>query len=1850
MTDQDPNSIRFPLEGLLDRLALAGCPVSPRQRLLLWRTLQQFGTDYLERPHDLKFRLAPLIATNAAEQENFYQIFDKYLADLRSGVTEPIEPPSPPPLQWWERVPRGLWVILLVLGLLVGGYLITESTQQRLEDIPKAVRFDGPRDLRIGDTAEFYNRSLGFDSTEVQYFWLLLDGATGAVEDTLTGPDTLVLSFTDDNGQPEKLLELLALTKTDTLTSGQRRLNLGCADLPQYSKITAPTRVGLEEQVTFSLPEPFSPDLTYTWNFGDGNQNTGYAVTHAFAKKGAYTIILKVDRPGVPGRCTQVIEHQFSVGDQVAAYLPYLTLVSDEMPSVLYAGWAIWLLLLLLVLVASICWYRWLQQPPPSAPQPDPEALKTRFTAADRGPYEIPFAPHDEYLVPDSCLFNLATALRRRQEGLRSELDVPTTIQQTIEGGGFPSIALKRTTLPPNYLFLIDEQAAHSHQAQLYRYLMSFLQAQDVHLAVYWYKKKPLRFWNAQYPNGLSLDQVHRLYPQYRLLVLGNGHAMLDPYAQDTARLQDRYAAVFRRWSNRILLTPLAARDWTFAEATIYSLFSIFPSDEEGLQAAMAFLETDQQEEDERARAPYLVWEQAFVAKDQFPSTLGQLWRKPDTYRRYFVGRDALYRWFCALTVHPTPTWPVTLAIGRVIGAPVTFDNLLILSRIPWLQGQPLSPRVMDALRADLDPQTERQARAALAEALEEAAPAAQNSHANRKLQTELAIQEFLLSPEDKNHRDTIQYLLQVNGLPPRQQRELTQSLNHLTGQPVGNVQDFLAKAEEGDQPRQRLRLTPPFFWAWLFSTLAGLLGLGIATLSGTERLYELVLGESDIQPEQTLDYFTGLPAAFQELLDRDRAYQPSGLSKPLGSPFPNWLFREAVVTDSAVLANNAAAEGWLTDLQEGRGHQTQARIAAEDQLRLASALRQNDYPVAAINRSAMAYHEGHQFYSRYLETFEEEIALREAEQIFKSLVNKPQVGDVARHGLGLVLYYQGALEAARVQYEALQRSGFFKDYPLTPNLQTLLSPEEEGLTRSDCLPLPRVTWPEESMICAGGMTVSINADPPDGVNYSAILVAWGDGRIDTLEAGSPITHTYGTIPVLDELTLDVSVFGSCVDEGAVYNTLSRTYPLGQTANADFLPRGGIEICAGESVAFTAQNPNADTYRWTFGIRQSSDIANPEITFDQPGNYTVRLITANACGEDTVTVVDCITVLSEFDCPESNQNAVQTYQVAGQVVDGFDARALDGVGVMGPGGQTTTDAQGNFTLELLAGDPGSETTVTFSLADYQRLERSFRTSRPGGVQSVGRIVLMPARPSGEGLEIIDQNGRVGLRRDQEWVWPPIFNNIEYDPASQTYRLQIDDRSLLSSLGESDGDPSPLPPPRSAPPLYFGLADAEGSIIIPLEYRALRFPREGLVAAETNLGWGYLNAETGEIVLSHSLENAQSFQNGRATVQDRGTTFIIDRQGICQSGCPDAYLRNMLEGYLQSNYADMDQAREALLNHPQLSRMLEAALTNDFLGDPNIGREDVTPEDRRVLNRLRELFERATDLSAEVQSRYRSLFDRIERIQDAAASPPTSDLQTPNSELQTPAFVPIPGGTFTMGCESEERDGDCGDDEKPSHEVTVSGFAMSIYEITNEQYAAFLNAEGNQEEGGRTWYQPDLGRIEQQGTRFVVTAGYEDHPVVAVSWYGARAYARWLSAQTGDTYRLPTEAEWEYAARGGEKGAQENFRYAGSNDIDAVAWYDGNSDGRTHPVGQKQPNQLGLYDMSGNVWEWVADWFGEYPANAQTDPTGPAAGIYRILRGGSWNDVPRFSRTAYRDSASSIYSNLSVGFRLARSSR
>jgi formylglycine-generating enzyme required for sulfatase activity len=291
-------------------------------------------------------------------------------------------------------------------------------------------------------------------------------------------------------------------------------------------------------------------------------------------------------------------------------------------------------------------------------------------------------------------------------------------------------------------------------------------------------------------------------------------------------------------------------------------------------------------------------------------------------------------------------------------------------------------------------------------------------------------------------------------------------------------------------------------------------------------------------------------------------------------------------------------------------------------------------------------------------------------------------------------------------------------------------------------------------------------------------------------------------------------------------------------------------------------------------------------------------------------------------------------------------------------------------------------------------------------------------------------------------------------------------------------------------------------------------------------------------------------------------------------------------------------------------------------------------------------------------------------------------QIPNS--LEPEMIFVQGGTFLMGSKKDDPHG--AEDEKPLHEVQVSSFYMGKYEVTFGEFKAFITETGYQTDAekygkcylwnytlnewdikpGVNWKYDESGKLGDFYNK--------NHPVNHVTWNDAQAYIKWLNQKTGKNYRLPTEAEWEFAAKGGLKKPKKplgddlsqneweyltkgglkinGFLFSGSNRISKVAWYRENSGAKTHPVGEKEPNELGIYDMTGNVQEWCQDWFQWYDysgsPNLDVNPISRTKSTDKVVRGGGWFDQQSSCRVSNRAAYPPDFPHNSQGFRLVLS--
>lgn len=1553
-------------------------------------------------PKKLAYLLAPVVAHSRAEQERFYHIFEQYYTELLTQATEADK--AEDKLLWLKKIRawayKWWWTLPALVGVFALGYWIITLWPK---PAPKGISIGYTLDstpVRVGDTARFTLNTRNIDTSNAHIRWQLLDKKSGQVEAEKTGTKSWQIPFTTLQGNHAKAVAVeIHEKRRDSTFRYQSDLTIECTNPPQLEGLNLPVNLPPGESFTF-VPNVVdeTPDLQFSWNFGDNQSSTERSPKHSYLEEGSYTVELKVTRTGQSGFCTTRTAATMRVGeDQV--FLPYYDLQYDPVQTRATFGWLPWLVVFCLGAATFYYIFRWAKTQAPKPPEP--ETPKPLNPSADRPPYEIPFRPLNSLIRNLGGQFRLADALRRRQEGLRQEVDVPKTLNATIAGGGFPTLQFRSTTRPADYLFLVDEQNETSHQGRLLRHLVKVLHDQDVHAEVFYYRTEFFHFWNNQYPQGITLEQISRLCPEHRLVVFGDAHALLDPYAQGTQMLRHETVIDLQRWKQRLLLSPRPPQSWDYREAGIHGLLPIFPTDLAGQMAAANFIDNGMAPED--LPNTFSAWRDRLAGTRSEPD-VNRRWRSAADHAEYLGYGSDLYRWFCALALYPTPTWEITLAIGAALGIPLNADNLLILSRIPSLQEGKINPRLRKELLTDLQLYDQELAREAIADELEASLAEATPGFAHRALQSNLAVQRFALSPFSAASQTLVKSLmaqgwfnkLQIEDLGGVAVRELTpiERSNRATKKGFAQQQRYQQTEEapyeasyteesvaqsnmpdfrEGDMPlvadentlRQFLEryneteqpqetTTPPEpppkpkrinreFWR-MIACAAGVLVVvfTMIRLDSTPRLHRWAYGEDP----------------------RERIYDPK--VKMRGNP----LVREAILIDSAAILNNQAVQLYreqaFAELQRmGSGSSTTPQTYA--------------YPPQVRELLARA--------------------MRVDKQNFSAALNLARLD----YNIGVSMY-QAARNSSPMQ---------------NPDSLALLTLDEQGKMS--------MYFRNESVPQSAKMA------------YARLYLA---GQ-----------HAQGVIYYLINTTQDPvlaeQVYQNLLDAG-FFDTTSIRPNLATLLQKE--PSRIYDIF-----------PGTDTNN---GLQvQVNYYTNP----NRDASLRLRLVA--------------------LERKAGGGSTIATY------VPRQDLQAK------------SRDNTERLTLQANLRKPGDQRRT-----DSLRVELVRNNPNPRDIVAVAKLTIPYRKTWGIPAELPDDGQQV----------------------------QMNGNVVDAGTGKA---------------LY----------------------------AKATVQWNWQYRDGRKIA-------------GQASTQDR---YIIRGDLSRVSGLE---IQVIAQGY--------------------------RPYTKSF-----------------TLAELQRMNERLPEVKLEPQDQQN--MDTRQQQQESN--------RRENSKWYDPSLpemVRVNGGTFTMGC-IDGQDTDCSASEKPPHEVRLSDYFIGKYEVTNAEFAIFLN--DIKDNPTRSIY-PDeaidehrwgLQKIAGNETlQWAPAKGYEKYPVINVSWNWAKAYCDWLNRKTGQQYRLPTEAEWEYAARGGQNGNKKRFRFAGSDQLANVAWFLDNARG-TNPVGQKSPNQLGIYDMSGNVYEWCQDWYASYSADNQTNPTGPASGREKVMRGGSFG---MFQETLYVSKREQNFPNLSnqnLGFRVVR---
>lgn len=1024
-----PEHTALPLEQFIAQLQAAGFHIDTGRKLRLLRLLNQKSGEYIGRFSELKYVLAPFIASSPAEQQRFYEFFDAFIEDCNREMEQwadrlpheqylPLTTPRPDNKthKLWRRLGWIGMVILLATAALfvVKKWLEPEPIPLRIETGPELTpTVNNPYPiLREGRQHQFAAQPANADTA--RYIWELRDAMSDVIELRDTGR---YFDYTA-NGYGR---DIRVIARSHDLRADSLLLHIHCAVPPPMPQWNMPEVPALEDKsYGFGIAPP-GPDTGVQWIFNSRDTLRGAKVSYTFAETGEATVECKVFRDSTD--CYSWEQRKFTIG----AGKPILSLADliydDTPPTVVRQSPKSWVWLLCFLPLLPAVWFlrRWWRQRREKPVSKPVEILVGEHPIHDKAPYFIPYLPPDGKISTPPDFYRMAEVLRRREESEHRELDIPASVRATVDGGGFPTLLDKSNTTPPDYLFIIERASAQDQQGRLFERLSSFFLQQDAPLTAYFHEGGFRGFWNDAHPQGVSFEFLQKQHSDCRLVLIGTGHGLLDPRNTREPALLRAQLDPLLRWKKALFLSTLPVSGWFAPEVLLHRHFLLYPADAEGIRAGLEALDALEEHEP----APFTKWESALAVRRNDRNPRFQLWESAEQHRAFLQPDIEAFRWLCGLAVSVSPDFALTVAIGRKLGVEVSHDRLLRLTRIPWLSRNEPDNRLQLELLALLSPEEECLARQAVAEELEAVRHSVEGSFAHIEWKTNLAIHRFALDPENPEHRQTLRDLMQVGLFSGSQLQELDGFVRRrlapssLAGANYGIV-EYL------DQPDPK-----PFFTASLRRALAwAALALGLLFLIGQQ----------------------------QRVL-------------------PPTLIKTVTQSDSAVIWHNQAIDTALAI----RGMSAYSQWEKHDTSEVVEALfekalkARKPYPLAERNVQAFYYNLAAQEFNfavqdsiRGLDTegfFRFELpdtvlrskrlqAIASAGNLFQAIAGADttnRLGWAARHGYGLCAYYLAkdyqaiSTDSAHASYQDIMRlsGGMYFDSIRTTmpvNLQTLLN------------------------------------------------------------------------------------------------------------------------------------------------------------------------------------------------------------------------------------------------------------------------------------------------------------------------------------------------------------------------------------------------------------------------------------------------------------------------------------------------------------------------------------------------------------------------------------------------------------------------------------------------------------------------------------------------------------------------------------------------------------------------------------------------------------------------------------------
>jgi formylglycine-generating enzyme required for sulfatase activity/type II secretory pathway pseudopilin PulG len=1696
-----------------------------------------------EGMEELGLILGPLLCKNDKQQEVFRQVYQKYLNELpRGGRTVVEEVQAPKSARWWLPA-------LLALGLLLISIPLLDWYNENYGAARNFERFDYEYDLgegrfEAGDTIRLINRTAPGDTAGLKFYWYIKNSGRTEVVQRHVGYDNPAWVFDNPAEGDDHWVQLIVRQRGDSLSQvfagREESFRVYCTDAPEITGLIEVEGEHLPgEPLQFSV-EASGTDLEYRWTI-NGTEIVAPTPTYTFEEPETYSIRVMVrDTSGKAGRCYDEISYQLEIKDDspkpVLVSMPPLTLQKDsEAIEYLLPVWLIALLGMLPALAVPL-WTIWYYQR--KNYQQKKKAARAAKLAAiqvnDKAPYEIPFESRKSEISKSALQFNMANVLRRRQEGTRQMLDVPQTIRHTVEGGGYLDLQFRYNTRPTDYLFLIDQASAESHQARLFVYLTETLRDQDVHVDYWTYRTDFDGFWNPGYEGYLNLDQLYKAYNDRKLIVFGNADTLLDRHrAKDTLD-------TFGRWKYRLLVTPRPLASWGSKEKRLYQTFPIFPANLQSLMEAVRLIESEWEPED--LPAYFRDWQAQLERKMPEDPDSEQRWRKWPQYKAYLRQHPELLPWLKALVVHPDLRWDLTIAIGKALDAPVTFDNLLILSRIPDFEQGAFPVRVWRDIWPQLDLEQEWTARRRVKAELEAiSAEAVQDSYAEQSLQTDLALQDFALEPYNKDHQEAIRLRLETGQIDKLRLEELDQIVERQTDTEVpddagrGDRTDaFLRKQETKEKAPV---LTPLFWWAAALSLVSLLAWTALIGLDWQ------AVGEYFMDKDGKLPFYMNSSQA---------------------------EFRR--------LNNEAVANLYPNDIAPEKADILEDGPRSIELLQQALGLRP-DYILAQDNLEKLYYLTGKEYY--------------------RDIVNDNDLEQAAYDN------FQRALTGPAVR-PTRDSTDFFAFHGLASIQHTLLRPD------SACVYLDslRTHFPELLLEYAGNLLYL------DGCEQ---------------EEETPFEQEQATQPEEENFYGEqfLFVFAGDVSPPAAENQ-------------------GLQVI--QSMANLASGATALNWIADYNRANDPDLIYYNIVNQQAPERAFEINPSPGPAAENNALI--VTTSSYSNTPDLSYPLLNGTELA-TILRGFNYQ-VERVPELS---DLELSTRLQYYQEISFGE-NDQLFIYYAGYAYNEGGQTFILSRSAAAdRTTFRQEQSSPAPAGINLNeirnIINEIPcpRIMLLLDLAELPDQPVSNSEQNTTHP--ELPQDNLAQLTlSLGGRE---------RSTV-TGFIIDEFEGDLIIAAPYTPLS-------ENDTKL---YGPDYTVQLNGTERTENAELIE---AYEQDLLAYFRLPKPRDFSWNFEDLYDGEDMAGSSLSGYNLREPFQEEddpvpLSIQVDIEGKLEAEAINETRSDDVwIRRPLLGPNLLYVNNKIAGLL---TQRGSTVPLYWGLSFDFIQAIWENTLSVYINQQVNPEPVKTNPLLLPpdfplpemvsIQGGTFTMGCTEGIREivgDDCDDDETP-HQVRLDAYQMATTEVTFAQYDAFCAATGWDKPGDQGW-------------------GRGNRPVINIDWYDAIEFCNWLSLATGRTpvytidgktvtpnwqangYRLPTEAEWEYAAR--ERGRDVVFgngkniadpaeiNFLGSADYKTDYSVVGAYRRQTVPVASlNSPNALGLHDLSGNVWEWCWDGYGDYPQTdkvAVSNPKGNSEGFNRVLRGGSWNYNPVGCRAADRLRFDPFVRNFDIGFRLVR---